>query len=343
MTSPSLMNRGQNQPADLLVVENLYTEYLSAETIVHAVNGVSFRIQEGTSFGLVGESGCGKTATCRSIIRLINPPGRIASGAIYYRGQDLLSLSETRMQAIRGSEIGMIFQEPMTALNPVIPIETQITEVLGSALSRPQKRERAVELLRLVGIPEPEKRMKEYVHQFSGGMRQRAMIAIALAREPHLLLADEPTTALDVTIQNQILRLLVNLKEQLQMSLLLVTHDLGVVSQICDEVAIMYAGTIVEMCSTLELFDRPRHPYTYGLLNSLPHGKKGSLEPIGGMPPDLTEVLPGCVFAPRCKYHSADCLDQTPTLQEIQPGHLVACYHVDQLADLPSPIRREGV
>jgi oligopeptide/dipeptide ABC transporter ATP-binding protein len=320
--------------AELLEVENLHTYFYSGNTVVKAVNGVSFMVTQGQTFGLVGESGCGKSATCRSISRLIREPGRIVDGQIRYKGENILALGPEAMRKLRGAEISMIFQEPMTALNPVIPIKTQICEALSQDLSGAEKLQRSIELLRLVGISNPEKRMHEYIHQFSGGMRQRAMIAIALARNPSLLLADEPTTALDVTIQNQIMLLINHLREQLGMSLILVTHDLSVVAQMCDFVAVMYAGRIMELCDTVTLFTAPRHPYTYGLLGSIPNKASVRLEPITGAPPNLADPPPGCPFSPRCRFKESRCGAEVPELAEIGGNHQVRCHYWRKLDGL---------
>jgi oligopeptide/dipeptide ABC transporter ATP-binding protein len=301
---------------------------------VKAVDGVSFNLRKGETFGLVGESGCGKSATCRSIIRLVRQPGRIVSGSIQYKGKDIVRLPEEEMRKLRGKEIGMIFQEPMTALNPVLKIKEQIFEAFeGKKMTKGEKYKKAIELLKLVGIPAPETRIEEYAHQFSGGMRQRVMIAIVLAAEPEVLLADEPTTALDVTIQDQIIKLMNNLKEKLGMSVILVTHDLGVVAQMCDRLAVMYAGYIMEITDTVTLFSTPRHPYTYGLLSSLPTGnEKGArLEPIQGAPPDLSNLPPGCPFAPRCHFADVKCMETMPDLKEIAPGHLSRCHYIEKM------------
>jgi oligopeptide/dipeptide ABC transporter ATP-binding protein len=322
----------------LLQVKDLHTAFFSGGAVVKAVNGVSFKVLPGETFGLVGESGCGKTAICRSISRLIHPPGKITGGEILYRGRrgeaDILRLPDESMRRIRGREISMIFQEPMSALNPVIPIKTQIYEALDPKLSKKEKYHRSIELLRLVGIPGPEKRIHEYIHQFSGGMRQRVMIAIALAGNPSLLLADEPTTALDVTIQNQIMLLINSLREELRMSMILVTHDLSVVSQMCDFVAVMYAGHIMELCDTVTLFALPRHPYTYGLLSSIPREGNRRLESINGVPPNLADPPPGCPFAPRCAFKEGPCEADLPELSEISPGHRVRCFFYQKLAGL---------
>ena len=324
--------------ADILEVENLKTYFITKEKTVKAVDDVSFTIHEGESFALVGESGCGKSATCRSILRLIHKPGQIVDGHVRYKGQDLTTLSDKEMRQIRGKEIAMIFQEPMTALNPVLTIGEQIFEAFGGQkMSKKEKTERAIQLLQMVGIPRPEMRLKEYPHQFSGGMRQRAMIAIALAARPKLLLADEPTTALDVTIQDQIINLLNDLKERLGMSILLITHDLGVVAQMCDRVAVMYAGHVVEIADTLSLFSSPRHPYTYGLLSSLPTGReKERLVPIPGAPPDLSNPPAGCPFAPRCRFAQERCHGELPALREVAPEHYSRCFYAEQLSDVKS-------
>ena len=285
----------------LLEVSDLHVAFPSKRETVRAVDGVSFQVFQGETFGLVGESGCGKSQTLRSILGLLKQPGRITGGEIRYKGADIAKMSQRELQKIRGKEISMIFQEPMTALNPVLRIRSQMYEAFeGEKLSKEEKRRRAIELLKLVGIPSPETRLDEYPHQFSGGMRQRAMIAIALGARPKLLLADEPTTALDVTIQDQIMKLLNQLKQELGMSIILVTHDLGVIAQMCDRVAVMYAGQIVEMTDTVTLFSRPRHPYTYGLMGSLPNEETAgtTLEAIKGSPPNLAHLPEGCPFSP---------------------------------------------
>ena len=283
----------------------------------------------------MGESGCGKSQTLRSILGLLKQPGRITGGEIRYKGADIAKMSQRELQKIRGKEISMIFQEPMTALNPVLRIRSQMYVAFeGEKLSKEEKRRRAIELLKLVGIPSPETRLDEYPHQFSGGMRQRAMIAIALGARPKLLLADEPTTALDVTIQDQIMKLLNQLKQELGMSIILVTHDLGVIAQMCDRVAVMYAGQIVEMTDTVTLFSRPRHPYTYGLMGSLPNEETAgtTLEAIKGSPPNLAHLPEGCPFSPRCKYACDLCRRERPALTEVEPGHLARCHRLDVTA-----------
>ncbi|MBQ8536796.1 MAG: ABC transporter ATP-binding protein [Clostridia bacterium] len=317
----------------LMSVRDLRTYFLNGKKIVRAVDGVSFDVMKGEIFGLVGESGCGKSATCRSLIRLIQSSGEIVGGQILYDNKDIAQLSEKAMASIRGREIGMIFQEPMNTLNPVTTVGSQLMEVFRPLkLSREDQTRRAVEMLRLVGIASPQTRLKDYPHQFSGGMRQRAMIAIALAAQPKLLLADEPTTALDVTIQDQIIKLLLQLRDQLHMSMILVTHDLGVASRMCNRIAVMYAGRIMELAPARDLFYTPRHPYTLGLMRSMPLSGKGvRLEPISGMPPNLAQEIKGCPFAPRCAYASDRCCTELPELQEIAPGHSTRCHHAQAL------------
>lgn len=318
----------------LLDVQNLHTCFSGKGKVVHAVNGVSLSVSCGEILGLVGESGCGKSATCRSVIQLLPAGGRITGGSILYKGEDIAKKSEREMRAVRGREIGMIFQEPMNTLNPVTTIGEQLEETMPrKGMSKEEKRRRAVELLKLVNIPSPEERIRQYPHQFSGGMRQRAMIAIALASEPKLLIADEPTTALDVTIQQQIIKLLLNIRDRFQMGIILVTHDLGVASQICDTIAVMYAGRIVEQAPAEELFLHPQHPYTYGLMQSIPSvDKKGKkLVPVNGCPPDLSKELEGCPFAERCSYCVQQCRKEMPKPSEISKRHSCSCHLAGQL------------
>ncbi|GHV26134.1 ABC transporter ATP-binding protein [Clostridia bacterium] len=322
----------------LLQVEDLEVRFQGKTETVYAVNGVSFNVYSGETFGLVGESGCGKSQTCRSILRLIKPPGRITGGHIRYQGEDLIALSDRAMRRVRGREISVIFQEPMTSLNPVMKIRKQIYEVFdGMNLSEEEKERRALELMNQVGIPDPKARLDEYAHQYSGGMRQRVMIAIALGARPKLLLADEPTTALDVTIQDQIMKLINKLKSELSMSMILVTHDLAVIAQMCDRVAVMYAGLVVEMTDTMTLFSHPRHPYTYALMKSLPNKASSGavsggtqsvdpLETIEGAPPNLSSPIPGCPFAPRCRYAKPLCVAQRPPLADVMYGHAARCH-----------------
>jgi peptide/nickel transport system ATP-binding protein len=317
----------------LLAIRDLVTEFRTDRGVVRAVDGVSFEIPRRGTLGVVGESGCGKSVTALSIMRLVaSPPGRIASGHIEYAGKDLLALSLDEMRAIRGNRVAMIFQEPMTSLNPVYTVGDQVGEAvrLHQKKSKAEARTLAIEMLRLVGIPAPEDRVDNYPHQLSGGMRQRVMIAMALACKPDLLIADEPTTALDVTIQAQILDLLKSLQRELGMSILLITHDLGVVAETCDEVVVMYAGRVVERAPTRELFAQPRHHYTAGLLRSVPaygdtdHGQR--LQEIKGMVPALWDLPKGCKFADRCPAVQQKCRDTEPPLVSIG-GTLARCHY----------------
>jgi peptide/nickel transport system ATP-binding protein len=315
-----------------LTVEDLRVEIPTRRGSVHAVRGVSFRVRRGETFALVGESGSGKTMTCRAIVRLVHPPGRITGGRVVFEDRDLAQLSERELEHVRGRGMVMVFQDPMTALNPVLSVERQIAEVLADSDAADSRRSRAVALLRHVGIPDPERRLGAFPHQLSGGQRQRVMLAIALAREPRLLLADEPTTALDVTIQAQILRLLVTLQRELGMALILVTHDLGVVYQAVDRVAVMYAGEIVELATTAELFARPSHPYTIGLIRSIPSAeRRDRLIPIPGAPPDLAALGRGCPFAPRCAWAASECLAGDVPLVPVAPEHWSRCLRIDRL------------
>ncbi len=317
----------------LLEVRNLTTHFLTAAGVVRAVDGVSWDIREGETVALVGESGCGKSVSALSVMRLVPvPAGRIVGGQVLFKGRDLLTLSEEEMRRIRGREIAMIFQEPMTSLNPVLTVGRQLTEGLEVhlGLSPTAARRRAVELLAMVGIPDPERRLAQYPHQFSGGMRQRMMIAMALACGPSLILADEPTTALDVTIQAQILELLKDLSRRLGVAMLIITHNLGVVARYADRVNVMYAGRIIERGTARELYRNPRHPYTLGLLRSVPRldePRRERLAPIEGQPPDLTRLPPGCAFAPRCGFRVERCLTEAPPLEAVDAdGHLAACW-----------------
>lgn len=322
----------------LLEVKNLKTGFKTDDGHFLAVDDVSFKLEEGKTLGIVGESGCGKSVTSLSIMRLIpNPPGKIEAGEILFNGKDLLTLSDEEMRKIRGNEIAMIFQEPMTSLNPVFTVGNQIGEAIElhqKGLSKQQVREKTVEMLKLVGIPEPDKRVDDYPHQLSGGMRQRVMIAMALSCNPRLLIADEPTTALDVTIQAQILDLIRNLQKDFNASMILITHDLGVVAETCDDVAVMYAGKVVEYGSVEDIFYRPKHRYTQGLLNSIPHFETGHrlqrLETIPGLVPSMFNLPKGCRFQDRCKFKQADCEAAQPMLKAVDgPSgkHMVACLH----------------
>jgi oligopeptide transport system ATP-binding protein len=316
----------------LLSVRDLVVRFKTEDGIVNAVNGVSFDMAEGEALGIVGESGSGKSVTALSIMRLIpTPPGQIASGTIVFEGQNLLALSDDEMRRVRGRRIAMIFQDPMTSLNPVLTINRQITEALELhlRLTPKQARQRAIELLQMVGIPDAARRVDDYPHQFSGGMRQRVMIAMALACSPTLLIADEPTTALDVTIQAQILALVTRLRRELGMAIIWITHDLGIVAGLCDRVVVMYAGQIVETAPVDRLYQAPRHPYTLGLLRSIPrldHSTRERLVPIDGVPPDPIHLPPGCPFEPRCPYRIATCAERNPRLEPIGPNHSIACW-----------------
>ncbi len=315
----------------VLQVEELRTVFESEDGVVSAVDGVSFGLERGRTLGLVGESGSGKSVTNLSILRLVpHPPGRIVAGRILFGGQDLLRLGERDLRRIRGKRISMIFQDPMTALNPYLRVGLQLTEVLEQheGASRRAARARAVDMLERVGIPEAARRFDGYPHEMSGGMRQRVMIAMALLCRPEVLIADEPTTALDVTVQAQILDLVRDLRREYGTAVILVTHDLGVVAGVADEVAVMYAGRIVEQAPTAELFARPRHPYTLALLASLPRlqGHKERLRPIPGRPPALTERAPGCPFAPRCSAAVEVCRREAPASRAVGPEHRVECW-----------------
>lgn len=315
----------------LLKVENLVTAFKTERGAIRAVDDISFTIHQGQTVGLVGESGCGKSVTSLSILRLIqSPPGAIESGKIWLKGRDILSFSESEMRAIRGNTVSMIFQEPMTSLNPVFTIGDQIGEVfrIHQKLSKKEARAKAVEMLRLVKIPAPESRVNEYPHQLSGGMRQRIMIAMALACRPQLLIADEPTTALDVTIQAQILDLMAQLQRELNMAILLITHDLGVVAEVCDEVIVMYAGRIVEQGPVRQIFTHPSHPYTVGLLHSIPRlGHKTEYLPtIEGSVPSLANLPRGCRFQARCPKAQDICRQTEPQLVKVGDSHLSACH-----------------
>jgi peptide/nickel transport system ATP-binding protein len=317
----------------LLEIRGLQTEFATDDGVVRAVDGVDLAIDCGETLGLVGESGCGKTVTALSVLKLIPmPPGRIVGGQILWRGRDLVPLRPHDMQKIRSKEIAIIFQEPMTSLNPVYTIGDQISEVirLHEGLDRRAALDRAVDMLRLVHIPNPERRVRDYPHQFSGGMRQRVVIAMALACNPTLLIADEPTTALDVTIQAQILELLAEMKSRFGMAIILITHAMGVVAETAQRVAVMYAGKVVEEAPVEQLFARPSHPYTQGLIRSIPRidaaaMRKRRLESIAGTVPSPLDPLSGCRFAPRCRFARADCIEAIPPLREIAPGHKVAC------------------
>lgn len=315
----------------LVEIRDLQTHYFTEDGVVRAVDGVNLYIKRGETLGVVGESGCGKSVTSLSIMRLIpNPPGKIIGGEILFEGEDLVNKSEAEMRKIRGNDISMIFQEPMTSLNPVYTIGDQISEAiqLHQGLSYKEATDKAIEMLRLVGIPLPERRVKEYPHQLSGGMRQRVMIAMALSCNPKLLIADEPTTALDVTIQAQILELMKKLKKELGMAIMLITHDLGVVAEMCERVVVMYAGKVVEEGDAVSIFKNPLHPYTEGLLKSVPRMDEEveKLHVIEGVVPNPLHLPPGCRFQPRCPVAVEKCKENQPPLEQVAPGRFVACF-----------------
>jgi len=317
----------------LLDIRGLKTHFKTEDGVVQAVDGVDLKIMRGETLGVVGESGCGKTVTALSVLKLIAmPPGRIVAGQILWQGRDLLPLDSAAMSEIRSKEIAIVFQEPMTSLNPVYTVGYQIAEVirLHEGLSHNAATDRVIDMLKLVHIPDAERRVSDYPHQFSGGMRQRVMIAMALACNPKLLIADEPTTALDVTIQAQILDLLQEMKSRLGMAMMLITHAMGVVAETAQRVVVMYAGLVVEEAGVEQLFEHPRHPYTQGLLRSIPRvdktaGRKARLEAIAGVVPSLLNPPSGCRFAPRCRFASDICREAVPPLREVAPGHKVAC------------------
>ena len=315
----------------ILNVENLVTRFYIEEGVVNAVNDVSFELNKGETIGIVGESGSGKSVTAMSIIGLIDSPGQVEQGVIDYRGEDLLEKSEKELRSIRGNKISMIFQDPMTSLNPVFTVGEQIKRVIlkHQDMSKKEAKERTIELLADVGIPDPQSRYSSYPHQFSGGMRQRALIAMAISCEPDILIADEPTTALDVTIEAQIFDLINDLKEKYEMSVILITHDLSVVADTCDRVAIMYGGQIVERADIDDIFLDPRHPYTRGLLRSMPSlsSTLDRLEEIGGEIPDPISLPNGCSFHPRCPHATQECVKYDPELREVEPGHQAACIY----------------
>jgi peptide/nickel transport system ATP-binding protein len=333
---------GGASSSPLLEIESLQTHFFTPAGVVRAVDGLSYSVRRGETLGVVGESGCGKSVTALSVLRLVaDPPGRIVGGAIRFLGRNLLDLTDKQMEEIRGNEISMIFQEPMTSLNPIYKVGHQISEAIAlhAGLSQRNAMDKAVEMLRLVSIPEPEQRAHNYPHQMSGGMRQRVMIAMALSCNPKVLIADEPTTALDVTIQAQILQLMRELQQSYGMAMVLITHDMGVVAENADRVIVMYAGKKVEEADVDDLFERPGHPYTRGLLGSIPQLDQAAkadlsrvrLNEIKGMVPSLVSLPQGCTFAPRCSHASAQCKTSFPPLEQRRPGHWVACWHADLL------------
>jgi len=326
----------------VLEIDNLQTHFFTTVGTVRAVDGVSYALKAGETLGVVGESGCGKSVSALSILRLVaNPPGRIVGGAIRFEGKNLLDLSDPEMEKVRGNEISMIFQEPMTSLNPVLTVGTQIAEnvVRHMGVSWRAARERSFEMLDLVRIADARRRLDEYPHQLSGGMRQRVMIAMALSCDPQVLIADEPTTALDVTIQAQILQLMLELKEKTGTAIVLITHDLGVVAETTERVVVMYAGRKVEEAPVEALFEEPLHPYTRGLMRAIPRldieadaaGTRPRLQEIRGLVPRLTQPIPGCAFAPRCGFATGRCAVESPPLVDVGAGHTVACWEVDRV------------
>ena len=326
--------------ATLLQVNGLKTYFFTLEGVLKAVDGITYDIEEGETLGLVGESGCGKSVSALSLMRLIpDPPGKTIEGEVLFDGEDILKIDMDDMRRIRGRRMTMVFQEPMTSLNPVLTVERQLTETLQlhKGLSGPDSKREAVGLLERVGIPDPDKRIRQYPHQFSGGMRQRVMIAMALSCDPRLIIADEPTTALDVTIQAQILELMKSLTTEFGVALIIITHNLGVVARYADRVNIMYAGKIIERGSAQEIYANPRHPYTVGLLRSVPRldlPRRAKLEPIEGQPPDLINLPGGCAFRERCQFAVDKCATDIPELMMVNEGHTSACWRAEELGEL---------
>ncbi len=325
--------------AAILEIENLQTQFFTSAGTVRAVDGITYSVNHGETVAIVGESGCGKSVSALSILRLIpDPPGRVVGGHIRFMGLDILALSDAEIRKVRGRRIAMVFQEPMTSLNPVLTIGRQLTETLEHHLGmgREASNARAVELLGMVGISDPQRRLAQYPHHLSGGMRQRVMIAMALSCEPELIIADEPTTALDVTIQAQILELMRDLSKRLGVALIIITHNLGVVARYADRVNVMYAGKIIEQGSALQIYHQPSHPYTLGLLNSVPRldrPRQAKLDPIEGQPPDLTRLGAGCAFQPRCRFAVTRCAQEIPPLETVSEGHVSACWRRDDLGE----------
>ena len=335
--------------ARLLEIRNLVTQFFTSDGVVKAVDGISYGIDKGEVVGVVGESGCGKSVHALSIMRLVAyPPGRIVGGEIVFEGEDLLQMNDKDMRHIRGNRIAMVFQEPMTSLNPVLTIGRQLTETLElhQHMNRRQANEKAAELLHTVGIPDAVSRLRDYPHQFSGGMRQRVMIAMALSCNPALIIADEPTTALDVTIQAQILELMQELGKKYGTAMIIITHNLGVVARYAQRVVVMYAGKIIESGTAEQIYLHPKHPYTLALLNSVPRldaSERVKLEAIEGLPPDLIDLPAGCSFAPRCKFAYEKCLEEAPELLEVDEGHTSACWRRLELTELAqAPVGAAG-
>ena len=325
----------------LLQVKNLKTYFFTDDGVVKAVDGITYDLDEGETIGLVGESGCGKSVSALSLLRLIpTPPGRIVDGEVWFEGENLLKIDEDEIRHIRGNRIAMIFQEPMTSLNPVLTIGRQLTEALELHMHMDRRAavKRAIELLEMVGIPSAASRIKDYPHQFSGGMRQRVMIAMGLSCNPRLLLADEPTTALDVTIQAQILEIMAQLSSEFGTAVIIITHNLGVIARYARRVNVMYAGKIVEASTSREVYGTPKHPYTLGLLKSVPRldqVRKSKLDPIEGFPPDLVHMPAGCSFFPRCQYRSEKCRQEEPPLMLVGEKHYAACWHSEEIEKAP--------
>src|SRR5215204_250520 len=336
-TARTPQGRITREGTPLLEIKGLKTQFFTQDGVVKAVDDVSFYLMPGETLGVVGESGSGKSMTGLSIMRLIpNPPGKIVAGEIIFNGSDILTMSDEEVRSIRGNEIAMIFQDPMTSLNPVLTVNRQISEALElhMDMNKDQAKRRSIELLKMVGIPNAEERVDQYPHQFSGGMRQRVMIAMALSCNPRILIADEPTTALDVTIQAQILDLMRVLQTERDTGVILITHSMGVVAGMADRIQVMYAGHIVETASTEEIFANPRHPYTVGLLKSIPRldaSKREKLHPIRGLPPDLIDLPDMCPFVPRCNYAREKCEQKNPPLLEVKPGHYSACWFWEEV------------
>ena len=337
-TQSAVRTHGRADGRPLLEVKGLKTQFFTQDGVVRAVDDVTFHVMPGETLGIVGESGCGKSMTGLSIMRLIpNPPGKIVSGQIVFNGNDILQMSDDEVRRIRGNDIAMIFQDPMTSLNPVLTINRQISESLQlhMGMNKDQAKTRSIELLNMVGIPNAHERVDQYPHQFSGGMRQRVMIAMALSCNPQLLIADEPTTALDVTIQAQILDLMRTLQNETGAGVIMITHSMGVVAGMADRVQVMYAGHVIETSSTEEIFANPRHPYTVGLMKSIPRldaQRKEKLEPIRGLPPDLIDLPDMCPFVPRCNYAREKCEQKNPPLLEVKPGHYSACWFWEEVS-----------
>ncbi|WP_407649897.1 ABC transporter ATP-binding protein [Enteractinococcus fodinae] len=325
-----------NQTAPLLEVRDLHVEFRTKSGVVQAVNGLNFTLEAGQTLAILGESGSGKSVTAQAIMGILDiPPGNISGGQILFHGEDLLTMPEERRRRLRGRNIAMIFQDALSALNPVYPVGWQIAEMfrVHHKMNRKQARERAIQLMQRVGIPAAEDRVGDYPHEFSGGMRQRIMIAMAIALDPELLIADEPTTALDVTVQAQVMKLLKDLQDEFTMGMILITHDLGVVADVADEIAVMYAGQVMEASDVFEIYRHPSHPYTQGLLDSIPRidGTDGRLRAIEGLPPKLTDLPPGCLFQPRCPMATELCVAERPGLLPVIQDHVSACHYRDQL------------